>query len=81
MSNTSKKNNVVANTKSSKLTLVGYPPRRTTVAQVKASVPRALPALSTEATTRTKRFSCFSGAVLGSWDAQLASGICGCCDD
>uniref|UniRef100_A0A0E0ANK1 Uncharacterized protein n=1 Tax=Oryza glumipatula TaxID=40148 RepID=A0A0E0ANK1_9ORYZ len=65
----SKKNNAVAYAKSTQVILVGYPPRRTTVAQVNASVPRALPTLSTEATTRTKQFSCSSGIAL----CQLAS--------
>ena len=43
---------------------VGQPPRRMTVAQVKASVPSALPVLSISATTRTKRFSHFSGVAI-----------------
>uniref|UniRef100_A0A0D9X295 Uncharacterized protein n=1 Tax=Leersia perrieri TaxID=77586 RepID=A0A0D9X295_9ORYZ len=71
----SKKNNAVANTKSVKLIVVGYPPRRTTVAQVKASVPRALPALSTEATTRTNKFSCFSGQISPRWYPQFDAAV------
>ena len=50
---------------------VENPPSTTTVAHVKASVPRPLPILSTRATARTKRLRRFSAAAHG-WSSPLA---------
>ena len=50
---------------------VENPPSTTTVAHVKASVPRPLPILSTRATARTKRLRRFSAAAHG-WSSPFA---------
>ena len=52
---------------------VENPPSTTTVAHVKASVPRPLPIFSTRATARTKRLSRFSAAAHG-WSPLAGDG-------
>lgn len=54
--------------------LVENPPRMTTVAHVNASVPRPLPALSRNATVRTKWFSCLWAATHGATAAGDGAG-------